>query len=180
MVSGGSSENLTVYKKIEDIGKQLKDIINVIDILVPKFSDQKDYEYGEICRYQNDDTYKMYQFIYDKSAGAWEPSVVQETTLQKVIKEFVDALEKAEHDIFYAVHYQVMDLDNPPESILLRTSVGCKGLPTQLGGNNCVVLQFPGGKYSGQLALSFASYQLALRYRFGTTQWTSWKFLTAV
>ena len=71
-------------------------------------------------------------------------------------------------------------MDNPPAALILNTSPGPKGFPSQLGGNGCIVIQnnFGDKIYSAQLAFGFGSDKIAIRRKYGINQWTDWKYVT--
>lgn len=78
----------------------------------------------------------------------------------------------------YAI--EVNDLDNPPAALILNTSPGPKGFPSQLGGNACIVIQQNRGDktYSAQLAFGFGSDKIAIRNKRNGSNWTDWKYVT--
>lgn len=75
---------------------------------------------------------------------------------------------------------EVNDLDNPPTALILNTSPGPKGFPSQLGGNSCIVIQqnFGDKTYSAQLAFGFGSDKIAIRNKRNGSNWTGWKYVT--
>lgn len=76
---------------------------------------------------------------------------------------------------------RVTDLDNPPHSLILSTSINPVGLPKGLNGNRCIVIQhdFGIGDFCAQLAFSFGSDKIAIRRKLGSTNWSDWKYFTA-
>ena len=77
--------------------------------------------------------------------------------------------------------YGVSDLNNPPSVPFLQTGTNPDGLPSDLGGNGCFVIQHNGGNelYSAQLAFSFGGDKIAIRRRYTTSEWTNWKYFIA-
>lgn len=71
------------------------------------------------------------------------------------------------------------DLNSPPSAFILNSQNNPVGLP-DLNGNSCLVIQQnPGGEWSSQLAFSFGSDKIAIRRKFGSTNWSDWKYFTA-
>lgn len=72
----------------------------------------------------------------------------------------------------------VHDIDNPPNCVVFMTVASPKGLPDDFNSNSALVIQQnPGSEYSAQLAFSFGG-KIALRTRYGSMNWESWKYLT--
>ena len=75
----------------------------------------------------------------------------------------------------------VKDLNNPPKTFLLNTSVNPTGFPTGLGGNGCCVIQhnFGQGSFAAQIAFGFTTDKIAIRRRNESENWTDWKYIEA-
>lgn len=62
--------------------------------------------------------------------------------------------------------------------MVFTTVADPKGLPDDFNSNSALVIQQnPGSEYSAQLAFSFGG-KIALRTRYSSMNWGSWKYLT--
>lgn len=100
-------------------------------------------------------------------------------TNNQLLKELIEATTQLNSDITMIYAIEVKDLNNPPPAFILNTTVNPEGMPN-LNGNACLVIQQNPGStvYTAQLAFSFGTSKIAIRYK-RTSDWTAWQYFTA-
>ena len=116
----------------------------------------------------------------DAVSGGTPITAAELNRIEKGISDTAKGVNDLGDSVSHVYALDVSDLDNPPKAFILNVSADSKGVPSQIGGNSCVVFQhnFNDNTYTAQLAFGFGSDKLAIRRKYGSTTWTEWKYLT--
>lgn len=144
----------------------------------PGYSIQYCWDGTKLGVKREDETSYQYQ---DLQGPQGEPgSATVPGDISDMITEMNDKISTEDISGMHLLSTGVTDLDNPPRSFILQSATNPAGLPGDLGGNACTVLQqYPGNAlYSGQMAFSFAGNRIALRGRAGSENWSDWRYIS--
>ena len=116
----------------------------------------------------------------DATSGGTPITAAELNRMEGGINDCATQINRLGDSVSRAYATEVKDLDNPPAAFILNTSPDPKGLPSQLGGNSCIVIQqnFGDKTYSSQLAFGFGSDKIAIRNKRNGSNWTDWKYVT--
>ena len=71
------------------------------------------------------------------------------------------------------------NVDTVDEKItMVWAAVGATGFPSNIGSNAGLLIQGGNGQYRFQFMLAF-TYKIAIRQKFASDKWSSWKYITA-
>ena len=73
----------------------------------------------------------------------------------------------------------VSELNNPPNSYIIKSGANPVGLPN-IGGNSCIALQQSidsSSMFNAQIAFGYGGDKLAIRRKDNSNDWSDWKYI---
>lgn len=124
--------------------------------------------------------FPLYKITLD---GTTVSSVDKLFTQLQTMKEMQDAISKLNTDtstlVASIMPSPTHNLDIVDESIrMIWVAVDATGFPSNIGSNAGLLIQGGNGQYRFQFILTFTN-KIAIRNKYGSNNWNSWKYITA-
>lgn len=138
------------------------------------------YNSGEILKGKNTVDFPLYKVTYN---GINVSSVDRMFTTLQTMAELQTAVNKLNTDtsrlVASIMPSPTHNLDTVDENItMVWTAVGAIGFPPNIGSNSGLLIQGGSGQYRFQFILTFTN-KIAIRQKFASDKWSSWKYITA-
>lgn len=154
-------------------GKQAFDA--VINDMSDVFSDQKTYEVGDYCIYNN----VLYKFIAQKTAGAWDSSKASVTTIDAELKSLLNQINTLNSGTIKIVtvytYGDYSDCNDLPAFTLAVVYASAANRPTEA--DSWIVFTVQNDNYKTQYAVTTNIQKPIKKYRnclLSSSSWSNW------